>query len=44
MEIQRIDVKKRYSEIVIHNKTIYLSGQVPWLCENDDFLKQTEEL
>ena len=42
MEIQRIDVKKRYSEIVIHNQTIYLSGQVPWLCENDDFLKQTE--
>jgi len=44
MDIQRIDVKKRYSEIVIHNKTIYLSGQVPWLCENDDFTKQTEEV
>jgi enamine deaminase RidA (YjgF/YER057c/UK114 family) len=42
--IKRIDVKKRYSEIVIHNNTVYLSGQVPWLCENDDFTKQTEEV
>jgi enamine deaminase RidA (YjgF/YER057c/UK114 family) len=42
--IKRIDVKKRYSEIVIHNNTVYLSGQVPWLCENDNFTKQTEEV
>jgi enamine deaminase RidA (YjgF/YER057c/UK114 family) len=44
MDIKRIDVKKRYSEIVIHNQTVYLSGQVPWQCENDDFLTQTEEV
>ena len=44
MEIQRIDCKKRYSEIVIHNNTVYLSGQVPWKCEDSDFITQTEEV
>ena len=44
MDIKRIDVKKRYSEIVIHNQTVYLSGQVPWEYENDDFITQTEEV
>lgn len=37
MEITRIDVKKRYSEIVIHNNTVYLSGQVSWKFEEYDF-------
>ena len=44
MEIKRIDVKKRYSEIVIHNQTVYLSGQVPWQCENCNFIEQTIEV
>ena len=44
MDIKRIDVKKRYSEIVIHNQTVYLSGQVPWEYENEDFITQTEEV
>jgi enamine deaminase RidA (YjgF/YER057c/UK114 family) len=44
MNIQRIDSKKRYSEIVIHNDTVYLSGQVPWKCEDSDFITQTEEV
>jgi enamine deaminase RidA (YjgF/YER057c/UK114 family) len=44
MEIQRIDCKKRYSEIVIHNNIVYLSGQVPWKCEDSDFITQTEEV
>ena len=42
--IQRIDCKKRYSEAVIHNNTVYLSGQVPWKNENEDFIKQAEEV
>ena len=28
--IRRIDTKPTYTEIVIHDKTVYLSGQVPW--------------
>jgi enamine deaminase RidA (YjgF/YER057c/UK114 family) len=44
MEIKRIDTKKRYSEIVIHNNVVYLSGQVPWKCEDSDFITQTEEV
>jgi len=44
MEIQRIDCKKRYSEIVIHNNTVYLSGQVPWKCEDCNFINQTIEV
>jgi len=44
MEIQRIDCKKRYSEIVIHNNTVYLSGQVPWKHEDCDFVTQTIEV
>jgi len=43
-EIKRIDVKKRYSEIVIHNNTVYLSGQVPWEFEDYDFDIQTKNV
>ena len=32
MSIQRLHVAKRYSEVVIHNGTIYLAGQLA-----DDF-------
>ena len=42
--IQRIDTKDTYSEIVVHNNTVYLSGQVPWMNENSDFITQTEEV
>jgi enamine deaminase RidA (YjgF/YER057c/UK114 family) len=44
--ITRIDPKKRYSEAVIHNNTVYLSGQVPWESSNttDDFLTQAYEV
>ena len=28
--ISRFDTKETYSDVVIHNNTIYLSGQVPW--------------
>ena len=43
-DILRIDVNKRYSEIVIHNSTIYLSGQVPWNFEDYDFSIQAEDV
>ena len=44
--ITRIHCKKRYSEAVIHNNTVYLSGQVPWESSNitDDLLTQAEEV
>ena len=32
MSIQRLHVEKRYSEVVIHNGTVYLAGQLA-----DDF-------
>lgn len=44
MSIQRIDCKKRYSEAVIHNNTVYLSGQVPWKFEDYDFDIQAKEV
>jgi len=44
MEISRIDTKKRYSEVVIHNNTVYLSGQVPWKFEDYDFDIQAREV
>ena len=28
MSIQRLRIEKRYSEIVIHNGTVYLAGQL----------------
>jgi len=44
MSIIRIDCKKRYSEAVIHNNTVYLSGQVPWKSEDKDFITQAKEV
>jgi len=44
MEIKRIDQYPRYSDAVVHNNTVYLSGQVPWKCEDLDFKSQTEEV
>jgi enamine deaminase RidA (YjgF/YER057c/UK114 family) len=44
MDIQRIQSYKRYSEVIIHNNTVYLSGQVPWKCEDCSFIEQAEEV
>jgi len=30
MSIKRLGITTRYSQVVIHNNTLYLSGQVPW--------------
>jgi len=31
MSITRLGIATRYSQVVIHNNTLYLSGQVPWV-------------
>jgi len=43
-QITRIDTKDTYSEIVVHNNIVYLSGQVPWKFEDYDFPVQIEEV
>jgi enamine deaminase RidA (YjgF/YER057c/UK114 family) len=42
--IQRIDVKPTYSEAVIHNRTVYLSGQVPWINAGKSIQEQATEV
>jgi len=42
--IKRIDIKPTYSEIVIHNRTVYLSGQVSWLTAGKPIEDQTKEV
>ena len=42
--IQRLGVQKTYSEIVIHNSTVYLSGQVPWTTCEGPFQEQAVEV
>lgn len=42
--IKRIDVKQTYSDIVIHNGTIYLSGQVPWISAGKSIQEQSNEV
>jgi enamine deaminase RidA (YjgF/YER057c/UK114 family) len=42
--IQRIDVKPTYSEAVIHNNTVYLSGQVPWINAGKPIQEQATEV
>lgn len=44
MSIQRIDVNPTYSDIVIHNGTVYLSGQVPWKTAGTNFKAQVNEV
>ena len=44
MSIQRIDTKPTYSEIVIHNNTVYLSGQVAQQYAGQDFKSQAKEV
>lgn len=42
--LQRIDVKPTYSEAVIHNQTVYLSGQVPWVNAGESIELQAQEV
>ena len=44
MSIQRIDTKPTYSEIVVHNNVVYLSGQVPHDYIGYDFKRQVREV
>ena len=44
MSIQRIDTKPTYSEIVINNNIVYLSGQVPHDYAGAEFKKQVKEV
>jgi len=44
MSIQRIDTKPTYSEIVINNNIVYLSGQVPNDYAGAEFKKQVKEV
>ena len=44
MSIQRIDTKPTYSEIVINNNVVYLSGQVAQEYANSDFKSQAREV
>lgn len=32
VDIARLDCGKRLSEAVVHGKTVYLAGQVSWVC------------
>jgi len=42
--IERLGAKQTYSEIVIHNSTVYLSGQVPWTTCKAPFQEQVVEV
>ena len=44
MSIQRIDTKPTYSEIVINNNVVYLSGQVPQDTAGGEFKNQVKEV
>ncbi len=46
MSIRHIDSKVTYSEVVVHNGTAYISGQVPWKTaeEGAPFAEQAREV
>ena len=44
MSIQRLHLSKRYCEAVIHQETVYLSGQVPEKTVNLPAYEQTQEV
>ena len=44
MALRRIGTKPTYSEAVIHNNTVYLSGQVPWATAGLPILAQAKEV
>ena len=44
MEIKRLHVGKRLSEVAIHNGTVYLAGQIAEATEGGDIGAQTREV
>lgn len=42
--VKRLGTKPTYSEAVIHNNTVYLSGQVPWATASQSIEAQTKEV
>lgn len=44
MSIQRIQLSKRFSEVVIHNNTAYFAGQVPEKTVKQNAYEQTQEV
>ena len=44
MSIQRIQPSKRFSEVVIHNNTVYFAGQVPEKTVKQNAYEQTKEV
>jgi enamine deaminase RidA (YjgF/YER057c/UK114 family) len=44
MSIRRLGTKPTYSEAIIHNNTVYLSGQVPWATAGLPILAQAKEV
>ena len=42
--IQRFGITPTYSEGVIHNGVVYLSGQVPWQTAGNSIQEQTKEV
>lgn len=43
-EIERIDINPTYTNIITHNNTVYLSGQVPWKTAGKDITLQVKEV
>ena len=44
MSIQRIEVGPRMSQAVVHNKTVYLAGQVATQAKNQDVAEQCADI
>ena len=44
MRLDRLDVHARFSEIVVHGRTVYLSGQVPERTSDGDISIQTADV
>ena len=43
-EIERFDINPTYTNIITHNNTVYLSGQVPWKTAGEDIALQVNEV
>lgn len=44
MSILRVNSHPTYSDAVVHNGVVYLSGQVPWFTAGAGIAEQTEEV
>lgn len=44
MALSRLGIKPTYSDAVIHNSTVYLSGQVPWATAGLSITEQATEV